>query len=157
MTIDSQTVSNIIAVLAFAAAIWSVVQTSRFNKRQNNFSETAERLNRMLIERESNEAASQLKGDIGANFIKIGKSTYRLKVFNRGARASNIRIDFLSGEDLILKSQMNEKFPIPALERHQSVELIAAPHFQSTNRAHVKLMWDDSAGKDHTKELWIDA
>lgn len=151
------TISDVAAFLALAVAIWSAVQTGRFNRRQNEFAETAQRLNELLIAREATETEQQRKADVSANFVKIGKHNYRLKVFNRGAGAArNLRLEMLAGADLIDDQELQQKFPLPHLERQQNVELLCGVHMQSSRRAHVKLLWDDDTGEGHTKELWLD-
>jgi hypothetical protein len=157
MTAISLTPSDVAALLALAVALWSAVQTGRFNKRQNDFAETAERLNRLLIEKEAAESEQQRKADVSANFVQIGKSNYRLKIFNRGVGvARNVRLEMLAGGDLLAGNELEQKFPLPLLERHQSIELIARVYMQSSRRAHVRLLWDDEAGDGHQKELWLD-
>lgn len=153
----SVSLSDMLALLAFLVAIWSAVQTGRFNRRQNNFAETAERLNQLLIAKEKTETDQQRQADLGANFYKAGKGNYRLKVFNRGAvTAKNVRLDFIEGADLVDDQELARKFPLPLLERQQSIELICFVHQSSSRRAHIKLTWDDEEAADHTKELWID-
>ncbi|MEZ0136843.1 MULTISPECIES: hypothetical protein [Novosphingobium] len=151
------TVSDIAAFSALAVAIWSAVQTGRFNRRQNAFAETAERLNRLLIDKESAESQAQREADVGANFVKIAKNDYRLKVFNRGpVAARNVRLEFLAGGEVMMASELKQKLPVPALERHQTVELMAGINMQSPRRAHMRIHWDDDAGTDHHKEVWSD-
>jgi hypothetical protein len=151
------TTSDLVAALALVVAGWSAFQTGRFNKRQNEFAETAERLNHLLIAREAAETEQQGKADISANFVQIGKSNYRLKVFNRGLGvAHNVRLEVLAGGELIGDSELRDKFPLPKLERHQHVEVLARVHMQSPRRAHIKLLWDDDAGIGQQKELWVD-
>ncbi|WP_380872107.1 hypothetical protein ACFB49_30550 [Sphingomonas sp. DBB INV C78] len=153
----SVTVSDIAAFLALGVAIWSAIQTTRFNKRQNAFAETAQRLNELLITRDAAETELQRKADISANFVKIGKSNYRLKVFNRGAGAArNVRLEMLAGDGLIGDSELQQKFPLPVLEWQQYVELLCYVHLKSSRRAHVRLMWDDDGGQGQSKELWLD-
>lgn len=153
----SFTLSDVAAFLALAVAVWSAVQTGRFNKRQSAFAETAERLNQLLIDKEASDSQSQLQADVSATFIKIGKNNFRLKVFNKGmVSARNVRLEVLSGERLVGQHELQQKFPLPILERHQSVELITNVHHGSPRRAHVRLHWDDDAGEGHQKELWID-
>ena len=158
MTQLSLSASDIAAVLALIIAMWSAVQTGRFNRRQNEFAATAERLNQLLIARETAESQEQGKADVSANFVKLGKQNHRLKVFNRGlGTARNVRLEPLSGSELIDGDDLSEKFPVPALERHQAVELLAFVHMQSPRRCHVRLLWDDDTGKGLEKELWLDA
>lgn len=157
MNLITVTVSDVAAFLALVVAVWSAWHTASFNRRQNDFAETAQRLNQLLITREAAENEQQRQADVGANFVRVGKHNYRLKVFNRGATiARNVRLKMLSGDDLLGDSELKQKFPVPLLERHQTVELICRVHMQSPRRAHIKLIWDDDAGTDRAKELWAD-
>ncbi len=152
----SITLSDAAAFLALAVAVWSAFQTGRFNRRQNEFAETAERLNQLLIVRESSELEQQRKAEVSANFVKIGKN-YRLKVFNRGGGpARNVRLEFLTAGELTDQRELDEKFPLPLLERQQSLVLFLRVHMSSPRRAHIRLSWDDDGGVGQSKELWLD-
>jgi len=146
---------DLVAIAALLVSAWSLWKTNAYNRRQNELSETTERLNRLLIERESAEAVGAKKADIGANLIKIGKSDFKLRVFNRGlGTARNVRLIDLDGdESSLIPNEVEQKFPLPILERHQSADLIAAFHMGSKLRMHIKLMWDDDTGSDFEKEL----
>ena len=116
---------------------------------------TAKELNRLLIERETQAGQDSKRADLSANLITVGKNNRRLKVFNRGkGTARNIRlIDLQTDESVLLRGDIEEKFPLPILEQHQSVEVLAAITLGGPLRAHVKLVWDDETGSDHEKEL----
>lgn len=147
-------VGDIVSALALVIAIYSAWTTTRFNKRQIDFQKTADRLNHLLVEKESAETVALKQADISANFYKAGTSNYRLKVFNRGKGvASNVRIEVLDDSGLLMASDIDRKFPVPSMEQHASVELIAAVGMDSPNRVHIRLTWDDATGQEHTKEL----
>lgn len=139
------------AVIAFVALLVSLVSMHKTNK----FGSTTDRLNRMLIEREQAEGISSKKADISANLIKFGKNDHRLKVFNRGKGvARNVRlIDLDNADSILITSDIERKFPVPILDPHQSVEIVAAVFLASASRVHIKLQWDDETGMDHEKEL----
>lgn len=139
------------ALVALVALIVSLVSMHKTNK----FGETTDRLNRLLIERETAEGVASKKADLSANLIKAGKSDHRLKVFNRGKGvARNVRlIDLDTNDSILVRSDISRKFPVPILEQHQWVEIIAASHLGSAPRVHIKLQWDDETGADHEKEL----
>ncbi len=139
------------AVVAFAALIVAGVSLRKTNK----FGETTDRLNRLLIERETAEGVASKKADLSANMINVGKNDYRLKVFNRGKGvARNVRLTDLNANDSILiSSEISRKFPVPILEQHQWLEVIAANHMGAGPRVHIKLQWDDDTGAGHEKEL----
>jgi hypothetical protein len=139
------------AIVALVALILSVISMYKTNK----FGSTADRLNRMLIEREQVEGIASKKADLSANMIQVGKNDYRLKIFNRGkGTARKVRLIDLAGDSSVLiSSDIQLKFPISMLEQHQSVELIAAVTYGAGRSGHIKLQWDDETGVDHEKEL----
>jgi len=140
------------AVAAFSALVVSIISL----RKTNRFGETTDRLNRILIQRENAESAATKKADLSANFYEKGKSDYQLKVFNRGkGRALNVRLIDLNCENssILIAAEIYEKFPLPILEQHQSIELCAVVSLGSDGRAHIKLIWDDETGKDYEKEL----
>ena len=145
---------DVVATVALIIAIYSAWTTSRFNKRQTAFEETAERLNLMLIEREAAETQAQKAADMSANFYKAGKNDYRLKVFNRGKGvARNVRFEVLDDSDLFMEQDINAKFPMPVMEQHASVEVIGCVCLGSPSRAHIRITWDDATSDGQQKEL----
>lgn len=139
------------AVVAFVALIVSMISIHKTNK----FGETTDRLNRLLIEREQAEGITSKQADLSANIIQIGKTNYRLKIFNRGKGvANNVRLLDMDKENTVLiANDIQRKFPVPILEQHQYVDLAAAVTMGSGPRIHIKLIWDDETGKDYEKEL----
>jgi hypothetical protein len=145
---------DIVALLALVVSAYSIKKTSDFNKRQNEFIETNDKLNKLLLEKENAELIHKNKADISVNFIKTGKNNHRLKVFNKGNNtAKNIRMEFPDGNSLLYSSDLDTKLPIPILEQHQSIELLAIVGFGSDIRMTVKLIWDDDSGNDNEKIL----
>jgi hypothetical protein len=151
------------AGIASAGAAWlalllagiSLYKTHRSDKRQNELAATTEQLNRLLIERETQAGQDSKRADLSANLIDVGKNNWRLKVFNRGkGTARNVRlIDLQEGDSVLAQKAIQQKFPLPILEQHQSVEVAAISLLSGPSRAHVKLVWDDDSGANHEKEV----
>lgn len=145
---------DIVALLALGVSAYSMKKTSDFNKRQNEFIETNDKLNKLLLEKESTELMHKNKADISVNFIKTGKNNHRLKVFNKGNNtARNVRMEFPEGNSILHSSDLDTKLPIPIMEQHQSVELLAIVGFGSDTRMTIKLIWDDDFGSNNEKVL----
>ena len=143
---------NIIALCAFFLAAHSTKKTFDFNRRQKEIIEIQDSLNKTLLRREQKEAIDEFCADISANFIKIGTNKRRLKVFNKGkGTAKNVNIEFPDGNELLMDSEVKDKFPIPLLEQFQSVELIAVTSFGSPTRITIKLIWDDEEKVNKSK------
>ncbi len=138
---------DIVAAIALVVSTLSAVATLFFYMHQQKINETTERLNQLLIKRETEDDQDRKKADVSANFIKIGKNGYRLKVFNRGkCTARNVQIAFPEGNDLLIETDVSSKFPAPMLEQHQYIELIACVTMGSPPRMVIKLIWDDDSG-----------
>lgn len=145
---------DIVAAIALLLSLAATYITWRFNKQQRAFMETQERLNKVLLERETAESRSEVRADLGASFLKIGRS-YRLKIYNKGkAPARNVRIEFPAGNSLIAESDIAAKFPFEVLDVHQAVELIAAVHLGSQPKLTLKLLWTDGLSDANEKLLY---
>jgi len=137
---------DVIAGLAFLLSAYATWQAVSFNKKQKNLVASQERLNNRLLEKEDEDALKGKRADLGASFIKLGSSKYRLKIWNKGAAtARNVRLEFPEGNDVVIGSDVTDKFPMESLERHQSVELIAVVHMQTKTKHVVRLIWEDDA------------
>lgn len=146
-------VGDVIAGLAFLLSGYATWQTASFNKKQKSLAESQEKLNNLLLEKEGEDALKEKRADLGASFIKLGSSKYRLKIWNKGAStARKVRIEFPEGNDVIYDSEVNDKFPMESLERYQSVELMAVVHMQTKRKHVVRLIWEDDA-QPHNEKL----
>ncbi|ADR34468.1 hypothetical protein Sulku_1808 [Sulfuricurvum kujiense DSM 16994] len=144
---------DIIAGFAFLLSGYATWQTVSFNKKQKSLIESQEKLNYLLMEKENEDSLKEKRADLGASFIKIGSTKYRLKIWNKGAStARNVRIEFPDGNDVVIDSEVADKFPMESLERHQSVELIATVHLQTKRKHVVRLLWEDDA-QSHNEKL----
>lgn len=147
--------SDIIASCALLISAYAVWKTVQFNNRQKSLIESQERLNLRLLEREDADSVADKKADLGATFVKLGSSKYRLKIWNKGkATARNVSIEFPDGNNCIVESDVSEKFPLEALDTHQSVELIAAVHMQTKRKHAIKLIWSDEFSQSNEKTVY---
>ena len=146
------TPTDVVAGLAFLLSAFATWKTVKFNNRQQSLIESQERLNKRLLEKEDAEATVEKKADLGTSFVKLGNGNYRLKVWNKGkAVARNVRLEFLSGNDIVIQSDVERKFPLEALDPFQSVELIAAVHLGSKSKHEIKLIWSDDFSEMNEK------
>ncbi|MBA4173718.1 MAG: hypothetical protein C0465_25345 [Ralstonia sp.] len=150
------TFADIFAGLAFALSCYATWMTVRFNHRQKSLIESQERLNNILLMQAESEKSKANKADLGANFIKLGGGKYRLRIFNKGkSTAHNVQIDFPEGNDVLIQSEIDEKFPLEALEQHQSVDLLVGAHLGSKLKHALRLTWADSASDNNQKTVYV--
>lgn len=149
------TPSDVVAGLALLLSGYATWKTVQFNDRQRSLIESQEQLNKRLLEKEDAEASEGRRADLGATFVKLGSNSYRLKIWNKGkAAARHVRVEFPSGNDVIIQSDVDSKFPLESLEPFQSVELIAAVHIGSKSKHEVKLLWEDDHSKTNEKTTY---
>jgi len=146
---------DIVAGLALVLSAFATWKTVRFNERQKSLIESQERLTKRLLEKEEGESAAEKKADLGATFIKLGSSTYRLKIWNKGkAAARNVSIEVPEENDCLIQSDIEAKFPLEILETYQSVELIAAVHMGTKRKHSLKLRWSDDFSTENEKVVY---
>jgi len=152
----SISLGDIVAAIALLLSGYAIWTTSKFNKRQLSLIDSQEKLNQRLLAQGENEAIAALKADVGASFVKLGSSRYRIKVFNKGkAPARNVVIEFPDGNDVVPASEIRDKFPMEILEQHQSVDLIAAVHTGTPPKQTVSLRWADDHSETNEKTVYL--
>lgn len=148
-------IGDAIAGLALLLSGYATWMTVRFNHKQKALIESQERLNNMLLMQGERDNQQASRADLGANFVKLGCGNYRLRIFNKGkATARNVRVDFPEGCDVIIPSEVDEKFPLEALEQHQSVDLIVSAALGSRLKHAIQFLWSDDAGKENEKTVY---
>ena len=134
------TASDLIAGCALLISGWTVWRQSRYDKQ-------AVRLNALLIDREEQETLAANRADVSGGFVKTARSSYKLRIFNRGkAAAKNVRLEIGEGAELFSVHELREKFPFPTLDTHQSVNINANVYMGSARRASFVIEWDDASG-----------
>lgn len=140
----SLTPSEVLSGLAFLLSAFATWKTIRFNNRQKSLIESQEQLAKRLLAKEDAESDQEKKADLGASFIKLGSSNYRLRIWNKGkAAARNVQLEFPDGNDCVIQSDIESKFPLEALETFQSVELVASVGMDTRRKHTIKLCWVD--------------
>ena len=147
---------EIIACLALILSGYATWRTGRFNEKQKSLIESQKELTNLLLEKEKGDVLGDKKADLSATFVKLGSSKHRLKIWNKGnATARNVKLEFPEGNDVLIQSEINEKFPLESLEKYQSVELIAAVHLDTRRKHVVRLIWEDDAQECNEKIAYL--
>ena len=148
-------ISDVVATLAFVLSGIATWKTIQFNKRQQSLIESQERLNQLMIEKGVGETESSKKADLGATFIRLGNNKIRLKIWNKGqATARNVQVSFPEETDIVSSSEVEEKFPLEALEQYQSVELVAFSYIGVKRKHAVLLSWSDEFSLENEKTVY---
>lgn len=93
---------------------------------------------------------------MGAKLIKMGKASYRVKVWNQGeAVAHDVDIRIPEGTNIITEREVADKFPMEFMERHNSVELLAFVHMQTARKQPIEIVWSDDDGQNKSKTVYL--
>ena len=123
---------------------------------QRGINASQKKVNELLLQQGENEAQATKKADLGASFLKLGKNSHRLKIWNKGkATARNVRIAFPDGNQFVAEDDVRRKFPLETLEQYQPVEVIAYLTLGTDGKHHLKLTWDDDSGEDNEKSVYV--
>jgi hypothetical protein len=140
-------ISDCIAAAAFAFSLYSTWRSHRFKKKEEAILELQKKVNELIIEKETRASIEMRQADMGANLVPVGRNSWRLKVFNKGkACAHDVRIDFPDGNNLVIDSDIDDKFPMESMEPGQSVDLITVVHLQTKPKHKIHLAWQDAEG-----------
>ncbi len=149
MNID---LSGIVAAIALSFSVYTYWRQNQSNKKQEALIESQHKLNELLASKETSEMAAAKSADMGAEFQKLGRNQYRLKIFNKGpATARNVRVSFPDGNEFVSEHDLEGKFPMESMDKYQAVELIAAIHMGSPSKLKVQLNWVDEEGAEREK------
>jgi hypothetical protein len=121
-------VGDAIAIGALLLSAYATWTTFRFNQKQNKLIESQDRLNKLLLEKEATE------------------------ILNIKKAARNVSLSFPDGNDCLVQSDIDSKFPLETLDTLQSVELIASISLGSKSKHSIKLTWSDDFS-DHNEKV----
>lgn len=156
------TTSDIIAALALffsvAGQIRSEYKSRKSDSEQRVMKEEQDRLRKLLLEKETKSAISDMRAELGARLVKLGKNSYRLKVANRGkVEARNVRLLFPDddGNEYLSLHDVRDKFPYEVLHPQHGVEIIASISMGSKTKYRIKMMWDDDYKNGNEEEFFV--
>ena len=156
------TASDTIALAALAVSIYTIisseVKSRKSDREQRVIKDEQDRLRKLLLEKETKSAISEMKAELGARLVKIANNNYRLKIFNRGkVEARNLEINFPDndGNKYLSMHDVEDKFPYEVLHPQHGIEILAGLSFGSKNKYRIKLIWDDDFKKRNEEEFFI--
>lgn len=113
-------------------------------------------LNDIQIKKHKEEETESKKAVIEANIYKSGKSSWKMKVYNKGkSSASNIRFisdDIEKDNSGITIYISNGTLPYPLLHPQTSFELPVALYSGHNPVPRIKFIWDDEYGENQERE-----
>jgi hypothetical protein len=142
--------------LALVVSLFALGISRKFNTRQKKFMENQELLNKSLLRQVDAETRERRQAEVSANLVRLDRSTYRFKIFNKGkAPARHVRVELLEGEELVVRSDLDGKFPLEVMQVHQGVDVIASVHMNSPNKMKVRLLWEDDSSSTNERVVVV--
>ncbi|CAJ1785000.1 hypothetical protein [Aeromonas jandaei] len=146
------TLTDAISLLALLLSAYSVYKTIEFNRRQNELSNTTDYLNKLLLRKEQDEAIDAISADLNARVVRIGNN-YRLKIYNKGkSPAKNVRLECPVVREFWIS---DDALPLDIIQPGGNFDLIVSTTMGSPSAVTIKILWDDSRGRDQEVETTI--
>lgn len=140
------------AYLALGLSIFALGAALKFNQRQKKFFENQELLNKQMLRQIDEENKEKKQADFGARIVKLGQSSHRLKVFNSGkAPGRHVRLEVLEGEEMLLKGDLQDKFPADQIDPGSGIEMLASLYLSGPMKIKLRVLWEDDFSQSQEK------
>lgn len=156
------TTSDIIASLALIFTVLGQVRSEyksrKSDSEQKVMKDEQDRLRKLLLDKETKSAISEMKAELGARLVKIGKNSYRLKISNRGkVEARNIRLLFPDNDcnEYLSSHDVSDKFPYEVLHPQHGIDIIAHISMDSKTKYRIRITWEDDYKKTNEEEFFV--
>lgn len=137
-----EVISLLIALLAVAISLVSLVRSRETAKKQLELQQSTARLaSRQLQDYEERDKA-QVIACLDCTLEQRGKNDWRIVIANVGeAPAAEVRLSWLDKPEVLVQGELEEKFPLATLEPGKSISLIAAITYDVAPPIDVQLEW----------------
>lgn len=156
------TTSDIIASLALIFTVLGQIRSEyksrKSDSEQKVMKDEQNRLRKLLLDKETKSAISEMRAELGARLVKLGKNSYRLKISNRGkVEARNIRLLFPDNDcnDYLSSHDVSEKFPYEILHPQHGIDIIAHISMRSKTKYRILITWEDDYKKTNEEEYFV--
>lgn len=131
-------------LLTFVLFIYAVYKMIAFARLKHEYNQLQAQMDRVLLREKVEQEKLDAKADLDAFFVKEEGAHPQLQIVNRNkSLATNVRIDFPEGNNLIIQKDIESTFPLPTLNMYKPVNLSIAVYNNAPRKILVKLIWDD--------------
>ncbi|MCF6304794.1 MAG: hypothetical protein L3J33_05435 [Rhodobacteraceae bacterium] len=133
---------SLVAILVAVVSLWISYVNSKNQKALSLYE--LEWL-RIQIAGAQTEYSAGRKASLSARMYQIGKTDWRIKLFNRGpSDAFNVRVELNDDNEFLRKNEVDRKLPLNKMEKGQSVEFIAIVPLATHAKEEITIVWLDS-------------
>ncbi len=138
-------IPNAISFAALFIAIISLWISFTNSKNQRNLNLYEVEWLRIQIANAQAENTQDNNASLSARMYKIGKSDWRVKLFNKGpGDAFNVRLKLNDQNEFFIKNDVERKLPLNKMEKGQTVEFISAVHLGTHAKEDITIVWQNS-------------
>lgn len=156
--ITSDIIASIALLVTIIGQIRSEYKSKKNDTEQRLMKDEQDRLRKLLLEKETKSAISEMKAELGARIVKISRNNYKLKIFNRGkveARKVEIIFPDNDGAEYLVMRDVYDKFPYQVLHPQHGIEIIASISFESKSKYRIILKWEDDFSRSNDEEFIV--
>ena len=144
----------ILSFVSIVFAFISLAKSSKAQKLQNKVNELELKIKQHEIEKLDKEKEAAKLACVEARMVKLGKNSFKLKVWNSGGNtAYNVTAKFEDNSEIIIMDK--EKMPYEELESKKFFELTLILYYTPQLKARVLTEWDDEQGEHKSKSQLV--
>lgn len=131
--------------IVFVLIAYIIYKKFRYHQLKKDYEALQEQMDRVLLREQAVQTQQGQKAELVVDFVKLAdESHHKLRIRNLNqALANNIRIDFPSGNNLLLKKEVDAIFPVASLNKHKEILLSIAVYNNAPRKIDLELIWDD--------------
>ncbi len=142
------------SIVVFILSMISQMKTKGYAENANTYNESAKKYYDLASDQLENSNNKKEDAKCDANIVKLGKTKWVLKIFNKGKTdATDVTFNYLSdeGPDIIGLGESN--FPIKLLEPQKNVDYHIIVHMGLRSSSwEYELKWINEDGKHDSKK-----
>jgi len=148
----------IISCLSALIALLAMAGNRKLQKEANDLQRATSKLAEKQLEILDREDKSSGNARVKLDLVKEGKGQFKFYLTNIGEHdARNVDLNLIldkPSDNPIIKSEYEQKLPVPVLSPGSSVSLIAALHLGSPTAYNAVVKWVNPSGKEESYETY---
>lgn len=135
--------------------VYIIYKKYRYHQLKKDYAALQEQMDRVLLREQAETAKEGQKAELAVDFVKVDNDTHpKLRIRNVSkALANNVRIDFPSGNNLLLKKEVDARFPVEMLNQKKEILLSIAVYNNAPRKIAIDLIWDDGYNTNNSQSF----
>lgn len=143
------------SIVAIVISAVSLVRTRKLAAEQFELEKITAELSRLQIKGIEEQESQKTQPHLNVAITRLGNSTHFI-ISNTGKGiAYKVNLELVDCEDNPLTGQVDHVLPYAEMRPASRIKLLAGMHMGSPLKYQVRLIWQDSSGKEFSEIHWV--